>query len=87
MKLKGVGRIRARSLFRKGFTSLEALRQADIGQISRVIGISDILAASIKKQVGAPTKAPLGPIESDVSEGPETQKKGKERGQSSLLDF
>ena len=86
VKLKGVGRIRARSLFRKGFTSLEALRQAETAQISRVIGIGDVLAASIKKQVGAPTKAKLAPIQDDEEE-PETQKKGKDRGQSSLLDF
>jgi helicase len=87
VKLKGVGRIRARSLFRKGFTSLEALRQADTGHISRVIGIGDVLAASIKKQVGAPTRPPLAPIEEEASGEPEMQKKGKDRGQSSLLDF
>ena len=87
VKLKGVGRIRARSLFRKGFTSLEALRQADMGQISRVIGIGDVLATGIKKQVGAPTKAKLAPIQDDDLDGAETQKKGKDRGQSSLLDF
>jgi helicase len=89
VKLKGVGRIRARSLFRKGYTSLEALRQAEPSQIAKVIGISDILAASIKKQVGAPTKPRLAPVEPEAegSAEPEQQKKGKDRGQSSLLDF
>jgi hypothetical protein len=58
-----------------------------MGQISRVIGIGDVLAASIKMQVGAPTKAPLAPIGDGTEEEPGTQKKGKDRGQSSLLDF
>ncbi|HEY3419267.1 MAG TPA: DEAD/DEAH box helicase [Methanomassiliicoccales archaeon] len=87
VKLKGVGRIRARSLFKKGFTTLEALRQADAGQISKVIGISDILAASIKKQVGAPTGAPMQIAENEAEAEPESPKKAKDRGQSSLLDF
>jgi hypothetical protein len=38
-------------------------------------------------QVGAPTKAPLAPIGDGTEEEPGTQKKGKDRGQSSLLDF
>ena len=49
--------------------------------------MADAGLASIKKQVGAPTRAPLAPIEYETAEEPGTQKKGKDRGQSSLLDF
>ena len=36
---------------------------------------------------GAPTRAPLAPIGEETQEEPGTQKRGKDRGQSSLLDF
>jgi helicase len=49
--LKGVGRVRARSLFKKGYTSLELLKEAPVTDIARVVGIGDLLAQRIKEQV------------------------------------
>jgi len=60
----------------------------EIGQVKLLTPQEEIvLAARIKMQVGAPTKAPLAPIGDGTEEEPGTQKKGKDRGQSSLLDF
>jgi excinuclease UvrABC nuclease subunit len=55
--------VRARSIYRKGFISIEDLKRAPAADIARVIGIGDTLAASIKKQVG---EAPALPIFSDA---------------------
>ncbi|MBN1110437.1 MAG: DEAD/DEAH box helicase [Methanomassiliicoccales archaeon] len=49
--LRGVGRVRARSLFKKGYTSLEALKEAPVTDIAKVIGIGELLAQRIKQQV------------------------------------
>jgi helicase len=90
VRLKGVGRVRARSLFKKGYVNREALRRADARQIANVIGISDILAQSIKKQVGDADESemtvPIGET-SEASAEPEKKEKEKRSGQSKLFDF
>ncbi|MBI4021623.1 MAG: DEAD/DEAH box helicase [Candidatus Aenigmarchaeota archaeon] len=49
VKLKGVGRVRARRLFAAGLGSLHALRQAPLDTVARAIGPA--AAASVKDQV------------------------------------
>lgn len=54
VRLRGVGRVRARSLYNKGFTSVDKISQADVRSLAAVIGIGDTLARKIKEQVGGP---------------------------------
>nr|MBP7086933.1 hypothetical protein [Methanomassiliicoccales archaeon] len=92
VELKGVGRARARSLHKKGFTSWERLREADVHAISSVTGIGDTLAERIKKQVDpsfVPSKSakPRQPKERapQTRDGPKEEPSKK--GQTKLLDF
>lgn len=50
VKLKGIGRVRARKLFNAGLTSLEKLRETPAESIAKIIGIK--VANDIKKQLG-----------------------------------
>ncbi len=54
VKLKGVGRVRARKLFNANFDSLDKLRKFPIERLSDVVGIK--VANEIKKQLGKPDK-------------------------------
>ena len=57
VRLKGVGRVRARALYAKGFTSLVALSLVSVDAISKIPGFGKILAQSIVDQ--ARGKEPL----------------------------
>jgi len=50
VKLKGVGRVRARALYAKGYTSLSILARTDLQTISKIPGFGAILAKSIIDQ-------------------------------------
>lgn len=50
VRLKGVGRVRARRLFSAGLNTLDKLRKIPIGELSDVIGMK--IAYEIKKQLG-----------------------------------
>lgn len=52
IKLKGIGRIRARALHKGGFTSLNDLRDVSIKKIARVKTIGPKIAENIKNQIG-----------------------------------
>ncbi|HSV42892.1 MAG TPA: DEAD/DEAH box helicase [Methanomassiliicoccales archaeon] len=78
VKLKGVGRVRARSLYSRGFTSTDRLRRADVRSIAAVIGIGDTLAKGIKDQVGY-----AEPSEGEAAEDAERSLSG----QTKLFDF
>ena len=52
VSLRGVGRVRARLLYKAGFRSLEDLRRASIRELTKVPQIGPRLALSIKEQVG-----------------------------------
>ncbi|MCP8323368.1 MAG: DEAD/DEAH box helicase [Candidatus Methylarchaceae archaeon HK02M2] len=49
--LDGIGRIRARSLYKRGFTDLEKLKSAPLDKIASIPKIGIITARSIKKQL------------------------------------
>jgi helicase len=50
LRLTGIGRMRARSLFRAGIRDLGDVRKAELGQLEQILGRK--IAASVKKQVG-----------------------------------
>jgi helicase len=52
VKLRGVGRVRARNLFNRGFRSIEDLRKAPITSISQIVGPA--VSKDIKKQLSGP---------------------------------
>lgn len=84
LQLKGIGRVRARSLYHKGFVSIDHLKRAPASDIARVIGIGDTLAASLKKQVG---DAPPLPGAKAKEREREEKEKAEKRGQTNLFDF
>ncbi len=51
-KLKGIGRVRARQLYKHGFKSISMLKKAGIEAIASVPTIGKKIAENIKKQVG-----------------------------------
>lgn len=56
ISLKGIGRVRARALFNKGFTTVGSLRNVAVSELSSVKTIGPRIAESIKKQIGEDTK-------------------------------
>jgi len=52
IELKGIGRVRARKLYKAGYTSLDSLRKASVESISAVPTIGSGIAFSIKNQLG-----------------------------------
>ena len=84
--LKGVGRVHARSLFKKGYTSLELLKGAPVTDIARVIGIGDLLAQRIKGQVD-PLFVPEKRSGNEDKVSLKEKIPEKERGQTKLFQF
>ncbi len=54
VKLRGIGRVRARMLFNSGFKSIAALRKADPRELARIPTIGPEIVRSIKDQIGDP---------------------------------
>ncbi len=52
VSLRGVGRVRARTLYKHGYTNKTKLRKANEKQLARIPSIGPIIAASIKEQIG-----------------------------------
>ncbi|MEM2940509.1 MAG: DEAD/DEAH box helicase [Thermoproteota archaeon] len=73
--LEGVGRVRARRLYSHGFKRLSDIASASVTELSRIPGIGQKLALSIKKEAG-------GLIHSD-----EWESREEERVQTSLGEF
>lgn len=61
VQLKGIGRIRARSLFEKGFNKLSQLKYLSIDDLAKVPQIGKTLAQDILKQIDAKQKKTLEP--------------------------
>lgn len=53
IELEGIGRIRARVLWRNGYKSLSALRKARIEELARLPLFGERIAQNVKRQVGA----------------------------------
>jgi helicase len=52
VELKGIGRVRARKLYHKGYKSLDSLRKATVEELSSIPTIGPGIAARIKEQLG-----------------------------------
>jgi helicase len=52
VSLKGIGRVRARALFREGFKTVNDLKGVPLTRIANVKSIGNAVAKSIKKQIG-----------------------------------
>jgi helicase len=52
VSLRGVGRIRARALYREGFKSVNELRNVPIERLAKIKTIGKAVAMNIKKQIG-----------------------------------
>jgi len=52
ISLKGIGRVRARSLFNEGFKTISDLRGVPVDRIAGVKTIGKVIAQNIKKQIG-----------------------------------
>jgi helicase len=91
VRLRGIGRARARSLHNHGVRNVEALREVDIVRLARIPKIGDSLAKSLKEQVtsGKLARRTERPVEAAVAEvGQEIRRvEPKDRKQRSLLDF
>ena len=79
VSLRGIGRVRARKLYAKGFKTLKDIKAADVQSLSRVELIGKKLAESIKKQA-------TGKQEKDGQEETETESKLAE-DQKTIADF
>jgi helicase len=60
VKLRGVGRVRARALFNSGYRTLESLGRAGVERIARVPKIGPRVAEMIVDQLALPGEAPSG---------------------------
>ncbi len=54
ISLRGVGRVRGRALFQRGYKTLRDLQKANPSDLARIPTIGSTLAMKIKEQVGAP---------------------------------
>lgn len=52
IELKGIGRVRARNLYKSGFRTLDALRKASIEDLNVIPTIGPVIASRIKEQLG-----------------------------------
>lgn len=54
VKIRGIGRVRARLLYNNGYISIATLRKAEPRDLTRIPSLGPELARSIKEQVGSP---------------------------------
>jgi len=73
VKIKGIGRVRARRLFEAGYRSMDALNKATVEEIARLDGFGRTLAFAVKNAISS---------DSVVSE-----KEDEKEPQTSLQDF
>jgi len=71
VQLKGVGRVRGRALFARGYKNMRDLQKAEAGDLARIPTIGPALAKRIKEQLGRGEEVADGPL----------------AGQSGLADF
>jgi len=66
-KIQGIGKAKAEALYKKGYDSIEKLKEADVKDLTKVDGITENIAKNIKNQFKEKIKG----------EKPKTQKKEK----------
>jgi len=75
ISLKGIGRVRARSLFRSNLKSVGDLKKVDVTRLAGIPGIGPTIARNILLQLGRKGEEVVD------------ERVGEEAGQSSLVDF
>jgi helicase len=55
VSLKGIGRVRARALYREGFKTINDLRTVPLERLAKIKGIGTAVAKNIKQQIGEGT--------------------------------
>lgn len=78
VRLRGIGRARARLLFRAGYTDRESLRQAPVDRIEQVLG-SRKLAEAVVGQLTGRSRAPRPSSPSPLPSPPTEPRKAKPR--------
>ncbi|OPX58752.1 MAG: putative ski2-type helicase [Methanomassiliicoccales archaeon PtaB.Bin134] len=92
VRLRGIGRARARSLFNHGVRDVEQVRNVDVARLARIPRIGDAIARNLKDQVTAGKLSRLAKEERVEAQAEEVKKemkqeKTRESKQRSLLDF
>ena len=87
VRLKGVGRARARSMYDHGIKSMEDVRAVEFNRLAKVPKIGEIVAKSIKEQVGGLRPMKRKEEKAEEVQAPPASPEGTEKGQRSLLDF
>ncbi|NMB78525.1 MAG: ATP-dependent DNA helicase [Methanomicrobiales archaeon] len=85
VKLRGIGRVRARRLFNNALTSPEAVRAAGIEAVTRIIGKG--IAEQIFSQLEGTRKRQEEPLPSTTSHGTKPKKQAHKAGQSTFSHF
>jgi len=92
-KIKGVGKAKAEALYKKGFDSLDKLKEADVKDLTKVDGITEIIAKNIKnqfkekKQVTKPKEPKKEKVEKIKTEKPaEIKQKPKKKAEKKVKD-
>ncbi|MEE9223819.1 MAG: helix-hairpin-helix domain-containing protein, partial [Thermoplasmata archaeon] len=75
ISLKGIGRARARALYRSDLTSVGDLKKVDINKLAGIPGIGPTIARNILLQLGREEERAV------------EEKAEESAGQSSLIDF
>jgi helicase len=57
LRLKGIGRVRARKMFSHGFKTLGDVRKADLGSLGQLIGKA--VAQAVKEQLDSAEDEPI----------------------------
>ena len=57
VELRGVGRVRGRALFSRGYKTLKDLQKVEVGDIARIPSIGPAVAKRIKEQLGVGEEA------------------------------
>jgi helicase len=86
VRLKGVGRIRARALRAAGFRKPADLKGVPLSTLTKVPGIGDRLAFDLLRQVGDEPAEPATPAP-EPAPGPPAEAAKKGKGQASMFDF
>jgi helicase len=91
VKLRGVGRSRARSLFDNGVRTLDDVRELEFGRLARIPKIGDILAKSLKEQVGDSRRPRMAEGErkppAPQAKAEQEKEAKSQAGQRKLMDF
>lgn len=91
VRLRGVGRARARSLYNHGIRDVAQVREMDIVRLARIPRIGDAIAKSLKEQVttGKLAKVVREKVDEPLQDVRKDTNKDEARGrkQRSLLDF